>query len=204
MVLYWLYRTHVYSWRNQSVQAKLISPPTHQRSQFDCGYGFISPRQDEPYGLDLVLTYQVNPKQSHPDNYYDSAGFSLFSKRLVELMQTFEVKAEVFPVRMVDNTGTVLSELNYFIFHSLEGVLPAMNDIESGWTGDYRIGIPRLVLDESKFAHRPIFKCNHIYVPLMRDDLKQAIQNHGITGFDFLALEKYRSGKHGTVTKYDD
>jgi hypothetical protein len=160
--------------------------------------------QNEPYGIDLALTYQINPKHPHPDNYLDSFGFSLYSKRLVELMQSFGVRSEVFPATLVDKQGNVQSHLQYYVFHLLEGVLPAMDEEQSGWTGDHDIGIPRLVLDYGKFEHRPIFKCNHIYVHLMRDDLKQEIQRQGITGFGFLAPGRYRSGSFGLAPDFND
>lgn len=202
--MYWLYRTHVYTWRNQYVQAQLITPPTHPWGEEDCGYGFRSPRQNEPYGVELLLTYQVDPRHPRPDNYYESAGFSLYSEQLVDLMRSFGVRAEVFPVIMVDEEANTLPDLRYFIFHSLEGVLDAMDEEQSGWTGNRQMGIPRLVLDDAKFKHRPLFKCNHIYVQLMRDDLKQAIQRQGITGFDFLAPERYRSGSYRFPPDFDD
>jgi hypothetical protein len=159
--------------------------------------------QDEPYGVGLDLTFRVNSKHPHPDNYADSVGFQLYSERLIKLMQSFEVRAEVFPVNMVGPSGESIPHLKYYIFHSLEGVLPAMDEEQSQWTGDWHVGIPRLVLDTGKFEHRPIFICNNIYVPLMRDDLKQSIQKEKITGFDFLRPENYKSGQYGIVFKYD-
>lgn len=202
--MYWVYRTHIFTWRNQYVQAKLISPPARSLVEQYGQYGFRSALQDEPYGVALALTYQIDPRHPHPDHYFQSASFTLFSERLVKLMQSFGVKAEVFPVTMVDKEGNNQAQLKYFVFHSLEGVLDAMDKEASQWTGDYDIGIPRLVLDHTKFDHRPIFKCNHIYVPLMRDDLKQEIRRQGITGFDFLAPERYRSGSYGPTPEFDD
>jgi len=79
-----------------------------------------------------------------------------------------------------------------------------MDEEQSEWMGDCDVGIPRLVLDCSKFEHRPVFLCNHIYVPLMRDDLKQAIQCQRITGFGFLKPERYRSGSYGFPPDFDD
>lgn len=202
--MYWVYQKRIRYWRNQCVQAKLVQPrPKTLRERYGA-LGFRDPMQDEPYGVDLVLTYQINPKHPHPDNYFESNGFTLHSKRLVDLMQSFDVKAEVFPVKMVDRDGNAQPGLEYFVFHSFEGVLEAMDEELSEWTGDGDVGIPRLVLDETKFQHRPIFLCNHIYIPLMRHDLKQEIQRQGITGFAFLAPEQYRSGSYGFPPEFDD
>ena len=202
--MYWVYQKRIYYWRNQCVQAKLVQPqPKTLREQYGA-LGFRDPMQDELYGVNLALTYQVNPKHPHPDNYFESAGFTLFSKRLVDLVQSFEVKAEVLPVAVVDKEGRAQSDLEYFVFHSLEGVLEAMDEEKSGWTGDHDTGIPRLVLDYASFEHRPIFLCNHIYVPLMRNDLKQAIEREQITGFGFLKAERYHSGSYGFPPDFDD
>lgn len=202
--MYWVYQTHILTWRNQYVQAKLISPPAKALRELYGPAGYRSGLQDEPYGAELDLTFQVDPRHPHPDNYFQSASFNLFSERLVQLMTNFGVKAEVFPVKLVDKRGESLPDLQYFVFHSLEGVLDAMDEEKSEWTGDHDRGIPRLVLDYDKFEHRPIFKCNHIYVPLMRDDVKKAILAEGMTGFAFLAPERYRTGSFGPTPEFGD
>src|SRR3989344_2000028 len=96
MDTYWIYRTRVNYYRNQMVMAKLVSPETPVA-------GIRSPFQGEPYGVDLKPVYQVNPKWRHPDNYCDSFGFNLFSRRLVDVMREFGVKNETFLAEMVDN-----------------------------------------------------------------------------------------------------
>lgn len=202
--MYWIYRTRSYVCTGEFVQAKLVSPPAHSLVEEYAQLGFRSPLQDEPYNVELDLIYRVNPKHPFPDNYMDSFGFKLFSERLVDLMDAFGVRFEVFPVKLVSKHGTIEPAPRYFAFHSLEGVRNAMDESRSEWTGDWHNGIPRLVLDYSKFEHRPIFKCNHIYVPLMREDLKQEILRQGISGFEFLDPEQYRSGKYGFSPDFDD
>lgn len=200
--MYWVYQTHIFTYRNQYVQAKLVDPsPKLLKGVFGEG-GFRSPMQVESYGDGLRLTYQVNPNFPHPDNYFESGGFSLFSKRLANLMQVFDVKAEYFPAIMVDRKGNILPDLDYVVFHLLEGIIPAMDDLQSGWTGSREVGVQRLVLDYSKFSHRPLFICASVYLSLMHDDLKQAIQRQGITGFAFLEPEKYSSGVHGCIHEF--
>ena len=203
--MYWLYNHKVFAWRNQYVQAKLITKPTHERIlHVDCGFGFKSLIQNEPYGVDLKLTYQVNPKHPHPDQYFETHSFTLYSERLLNLLKDFGVKFELFPVTMVDKNGQELSHLHYSVFHSLEGLIDAMDDVASEWQGDTKIGVPRLVLDYNKFEPRPLFVCDKVYCRLMRDDLKQEIRRQGITGFEFLSPEKFRSGKYGSVATYED
>lgn len=202
--MYWVYQTHVSTWRNQYVQAKLIDPVPRSLNERYGAHGFRSPRQHEPYNVNLALTYQINPKHPHPDNYFESAGFTLYSERLVRLMKSFDVKAEIFPATMVDKLGNIQTHLRYSVFHSLEGLQDAMDEERSEWTGDRDVGIPRLVLDLKKFEHRPLFLCNYIYVPLLRDDLKQDIQGQALTGLGFLKPEHYRSGSYGFPPELDN
>jgi hypothetical protein len=201
--MYWTFQTRIYVWRNQHVQAKLIHPSPHALVHLYGELGFQSPRQTTPYGIDLDLTYQVDPRHPHPDNHYENAGFALYSQRLVELMRSFDVEAEVFPVTTVARAGAPL-DLNYCVFHSLEGIIDAMDEVQSEWTGDLQTGVSRLVLDPAKFEHRPMFVCDKIYLPLMRDDLKQAIQRQGITGFAFLEPEWYHSVDNGFPPEFHE
>ena len=191
---YWLYRTRINMHYNREVVAKVVTPPTHKPSRYDCGFGFPSPLQDEPYGVPLALTLCINPKHKHPDNYLVDRAFQLFSERLIELMRQYEVKFESFPATLVDAAGNPQDRLRYHVFHSLEGEQDAMDHERSGWRGAWELGVPRLVLDYSKFEHRPLFTCALIHTPLMRDDLKQAIRCAGLTGFEFLAPYKFQSG----------
>ncbi len=195
--VYWVYQTRSFSVGRRIVQARLLSPPIEQWLHPGSPGGIRSPLQDEPYEVVPDLVYRVNPKDPAPDNYAESVGFQLYSRRLIELLTSFGVRFEAFPVTMVDRKKTVQRHLEYFVFHQLEGVLDAMAEERSGWMGDYDLGVPRLVLDHSRFEHRPIFVCNHVFVPLMRDDLRQAIQSEGMTGFAFLEPGRYRSGVYG-------
>ncbi|MEZ5650950.1 MAG: hypothetical protein R3E87_10425 [Burkholderiaceae bacterium] len=198
---YWMYQVRSSIDDDREIQAALLSPSTHPAHAGDCGFGFASPLQDEPYGVPLKLLYQVRMSDKHPDFYPDSHGFCLFSERLVNVMRHFEVKAEYFPVRMIDENGDTLP-LSYYVFHSLEGVIDVLDPARSEWTGDWRVGVPRVVLKPDGFPQRPIFVCDHLYEPMMRDDLKQSIQGAGITGFGFLNPLRYRCGSHGFPPPY--
>lgn len=134
------------------VMAKLVSPDTPVP-------GLKSPFQGEPYGVDLRPVYQVNPKWRHPDNYCDSFGFSLFSRRLLDLMREFGVKHESFLAMMTDKAGNYLFSLEYYVCHFL-GIM---------------------------FEHGPLMVDNKTYKLLMRNDLMEQILQRGISGFEFLS-----------------
>ena len=193
----------MFAYRNQYVQAKLIKPPPKRLSKVYSSGGFHDPMQNEPYGVSIKLTFRINQKHPHPDNYIDDAGFQIYSERLVRIIRTFKVNAEYFPIGFVDESNKKVSNLRYFVFHILEGVLPAMDEKRSGWTGNREIGIKNLVLDYSVFEQRPMFICNNIYVPLMRNDLKTAIEEIGITGFIFSDPEKYHTGYRKPLLKFN-
>ena len=76
------------------VQVKLVTPYTHEKSLTDCGFGFRGPFQLASYGVDLKLTYQIDTKWPLFDNYPESKGFELYSKKLIGLMTDFNVKFE--------------------------------------------------------------------------------------------------------------
>lgn len=202
--MYWVYRSRTFYWHSQPVQAKLYQPDREALRNYKQAGSFRSPMQIEPYGVDFKFTYLVNPKHPFPDHYVENYGFSLYSARLVSLLESFQVKAETFPTRLVDSQGQEGSGQAYSVFHLLEGVLPAMDEQRSQWTGDANIGIPKLVINLEAFEHRPMFTLNHLFLPMIRDDVKKALQHEKITGFEFLRPEHYHSGKFGMLFEWDE
>lgn len=200
---YWLYQKKSLGWRNQLVQAKLVQPSASELQSLYGSSGFHSPLQPEPYGVELHLTYRIDPRHPQPDNYCESAGFNLYSDRLAALLDTFDVRAERFPTRLVDKAGDEQPRLVYHIYHIIEGVLDAMDRDASGWLEDGQASIRRLVLREGGFAPRPIFTCAGVYVNLMREDVRQAIIDAGLTGFRWLDPAHYRSGQYGLPPSFD-
>ena len=155
--------------------------------------------QYHPYEVKPCYTFQIDSRpREFVDHYASDVGFDLYSARLIELMEAFGVKFEHFPAKLVDEKGRPLSEPRYYIFHSLEDVLDAMDKEKSEWPDNWRDGVPRLVLDYDRFEHRPLFVCKDVATRLMRNDLKETVKAQNITGFWFRRLEDYKSGKHVT------
>ncbi len=202
--MYWIYRTRFFEKNGNTIQAQLVDPAPKNLIKTYGAYGFQDPMQQHPYGTNLKLTFQVDPLDPQYDNYYQGAGFTLYSERLVAVMNSFGVKGEAFPASFVDKDYKLLNNLrSYFVFHSLEGIQPAMDEKASGWAEDRDIGIKKLVLDFEKFEHRPVFVCNNVYVPLMRDDLKKEIEKQSISGFRFYSPEDFKTGKYGNVLHFN-
>lgn len=201
---YWLYQKNILARRNRPVQARLLDPsPVALRTEY-ADRGFRDPMQPEPYPVDLRFTYLVNPRDPYPDNYFESSGFNLYSERLVALLGSFGARAESFPVRLVDKGGNELSEWRYRVYHSLEGVIDALDRDGSGWTGEPGGGVARLALAWGSFEPRPLFTCRGVYVNLMRDDVRQAIRDSGLTGFRWLDPALFRSGKYGLPPPFEE
>lgn len=200
---YWSYRKESGVYGNHPIHPRLENYDVKMEKD-DCGFGFRSPLQEEPYGVDLDLTFSVNPKWKLPDVCDTTCGLDLYSTAMIELMHEFGVKFETFPATLVNREGEKLPEQNYKIFHLMEPALEAMDIEKSQWQENWRIGVPRLVLDMKGLDHRPMFTVGKLYTRVMRDDLKQAIRERRLTGFAFLSLERFRSGKYGPRPYYDD
>jgi hypothetical protein len=194
--MYWIYRTAVQMAKNEPLMAHLVEPTNLREKYRD--EDFKSSKQIESYPQKIQLKYQIMSRDLFPDNYADSHGFDLFSERLIELVKQFNVKFELFPVIFVDNNDCLVASPKYYTFHSLEGVIDAIDEVQSNLKTDPNdrtyLSIQKLVLDYDSFEHRPLFTCNKAGLQLMRDDLKQAIKAKNITGFQFLKPEKYSFG----------
>lgn len=201
---YWIYQKNIFTWRNQPIQAKLIEPAARELTALYGDRGFRSPLQSEPYNVDLSLVYRINPQHPHPDNYFESAGFNLYSKPLAYLLDQFGMRAETFPAMLVDSDGIEQTHLNYLVYHVTEGVIDAMDKEDSGWSDDEGGSVAHLVLADGEFETRPIFTCAGVYLNLMRDDVRQAILDAGLTGFRWLKPSAYRSGRYGLPPSFEE
>lgn len=191
---YFAYRTKVFAAGSGIKQAKLISKMPQVKD----------PMQDEPYGADLKLKYQINPRFKPPDNYVGTHSFTLYSQRLIKLLEKYGVKFEKFPAEMVDKDNKELKNLKYFVFHFLEGVQDGIDQKASEYNENTQPRIKELVLDFKKFEHRSIILLDKVYIPIMREDLKEEIVKDKITGFEFLSVDKYVLNQFGLPPDYKD
>jgi hypothetical protein len=210
---YFCFRTHSLLHKGRkAIDLELLKPPVKVENGFSYygeeGWtsGIRSPLMMEPYGVDLKIGFKTHDEWEHPDNYPTFAGFQVYSERLVNLMYEFDVKFEAFPVALFNQEGEKLEDLKYYIFHHLEGNLDAINLGKSeSFTDKYGdTKYKKVVLDYSKFEPRPLFFMNGIYTSVMREDVRQAIKDRGMTGFGFLDLDKYDVSEYGLMMDYDD
>lgn len=203
--MYWICTTRIFVQDGREVAATLVDPTTRYLNQQYGTTNLTKIAQNDLSTKDtLTFTFVVDPNLQFPDNFFSTSGFSLYSDRLVRLLRSFGARQHVFDARLVDAQENWIKEPTYYVCELDEDVLDAMDSEASDWNGDWDRGIPRLILDETKFDNRPLFVCNHVFVTLMRDDLKKAIQESGITGFAFLDPVRYRSGEYGFPPDFDD
>lgn len=178
-------------WHNQVVMAEVVDWVAHE--SFNKSVDIL---QSRPYEKHPDLVFRINSKHPRPDNYqHEAFGLPLYSKRVIQLMRKFDVHFEYFPVTMVDSDNVVQKEPDYYIFHFLEAPQDAMDKEKSKWQGSSRIGVPQLILDYTRFEHRPVIKCTGVNVDLIRDDVKREIEEGKMTGFDFFRPEDYSTGR---------
>lgn len=178
---YFIYRTFIYTSGGGLRVAKLVSKMPAVKD----------PMQKEPYDVNFELTYQINPRFEPPDNYADSHGFSLFSKRLIDIIDKYEVEYEKFPIKVVDKNGKELNNLKYWVFHLLEEYQDGLNEKASGYNENELSRIKKLVLNYSKFDHKPLFYLKKVYFPMIREDLKNDLEENKISGFTFVSADDY-------------
>lgn len=203
--MYWIYTTRIAVQGGREVAATLVDPTTRHLNE---QYGTTNLAKIVQHDLSakdtLTFTFVADPNLQFPDNFFSPSGFSLYSDKLVRLLRSFGINQRVFDARLMDTQGNWIKELKYYVCELADAVLDAIDAKASCWNGDWDRGIPRLVLDETKIDDRPLFVCDRVFVTLMRDDLKKAVQESGITGFAFLDPARYRSGDYGFPPDFDD
>jgi len=210
---FWVFRTMLGSYGQAYVQAELKTPNyfadgIHWYGEGDDRVGIKTDRESESYGVNLKLTYSVNPKHNHPDSYSENHGLDLYSDRLIDLLHEVGVDFESFPVKMIDRQGNELPELKYSVFHLLNANEYGLIDLDaSGWIEDEEYGergVNGIVLKEGYIVKNKMFHPAPLFCNMMTDDLRKLINERGITGFKFLHPLRYKSGKFGFSPNYDD
>jgi hypothetical protein len=169
------------SWRNQVVQAKLLTPlpPFHE---LDPAANWWEAR---PLQSPLpMLTFAVNKHAPFLDNYRTDWSFDLYSTRLIELLRNAGIQFETFPATLLDYKTDEPLPQRYAVFHLLE-IHPCI-DLEQSGHGT-------LILCESCLQHkRPLFRpAEAIQLVLMHQSLHIQLNAAQITGCAYEPLSRY-------------
>ena len=188
---YHVFESSILSWRNHTLWAEIQGG----RPSFP----EYKPHWWEAKPLESPLphfTFMINEKAPKPDSYDTGTEFDLYSQRLVSIFRDAGIRFETFPAQIIDRKTKKPLDVTYEIFHLLEMALGI--DLEKS---DYDIDSPydirHLVMaDERLYAGKLLFRdSKFIGLVLMREDLKDQLEQAGITGCLYTPVEEYVVGK---------
>lgn len=141
----------------------------------------------------MLLLENYVDKTSLPDVLIGFPGFLVVNKKVVDLLDSFQVNVQLGEVRFEEK---VQAPLKYYILNPLT-VLDAIDyklSEYSTWpesmgsmSGKIR-KVRKLVLDQSKVEGHHLFKVNHqTPYPFISSELKNLLEQNGITGCKYIA-----------------
>ena len=138
-----------------------------------------------------LLRFSVPSDTKMADNHVTNTSFDLYSERLINLLQTHDVKLEAFPVVMVDSKSGDVLNLKYYIFHLLQSADVfdrKLSDITSGGR------VKRLVVSDT-FASSGTLMARDSYLSdltVVHQNLKQVLDDADVTGCSYTPVEQFR------------
>lgn len=172
------------AWRNKPVYAKRIHP--HPEGLESIVWD-ASPLPYQP-----ELAFAVDGTAHLPDLLGTGGVLWLISHKFSELLQTWKIPFESFPVSLVDSKSNQLLKVEYALFHLMQ-IQPIIDLNKSNISPD-RTVVESLVLKElarvSGYALvRDSFLRAHVFV---REDLLEQMVNMNITGYYLEEVHQYR------------
>jgi len=176
------------SYRNSILMAKMVNTEDF-REKFGDRWNFspIERYSDKETGEFL---FHFNSRNPIPDNFFTGTKFDLYSNSLIELIRDFNVDFEVFPSHLIDLKRNIDEIDSHKVFHLLSS-FPAINwEKTSHRKFCY---FDSLTLREEALLYAPplFVNSNNNNMVLMREDLKNVIEDKGLTGFTFYSLDDY-------------
>ena len=178
-------------WNEQVLKANLTTliPIEEEREWWRVWSG------DEPLSEAPYLTFTVSGDGPFPDNYWFSSVLHLFSDRLVNILRQFNIKFECFSVKLVDRESGHDIASKYFAFRLLATRQCIDYDhsiIEEGLVPE----IWKLALiPECQESAEPMFRLERFqYFMIVNSDLKAALEDGNITGFEFTPVDEFQEG----------
>ena len=175
---------------------------TYYRSQFNSAQTVIDSAQYSlPWFYDIPiadkmppLVFSFNTKLPKLDNLFALTEFSLYSSRLIDLLEQAGVRFEAFPITGLDRKTKQPIETTYKAFHLLD-VHPGINQSQSIISDDIRIVEKIVLTEECLKAARPFFRLKELlYIVLIHEDLKATFDRMKITGCTYTPLEEFQFG----------
>ena len=138
----------------------------------------------------------INEKAPKPDNYNTGTVFDLYSPRLVNILKETGIQFETFPAQIIDRKTKKPLDVEYEIFHLLE-MAKGIDEEKSDFDTESPYDIRHLVMaDENIYHGRMLFRDQKfIQLVLMHEQLKQQLEQVGISGCTYTPIEEYVVGK---------
>jgi hypothetical protein len=139
-----------------------------------------------------IFTFALNGKAPLLDNYFTGTSTSLYSTRLIDCLRKAGVRFESFPATVLDRTTNQLLPVQYEVFHLLE-IHPGLDRERSDYDD---MEIRKLALTEECIqAGHALFRLDELRdIVLIREDVKAALDEAGITGCQYAPLDHFRAG----------
>jgi hypothetical protein len=189
--MYSVFQSTFLSWRNHTLWAEIQGGRPH--------FPEYKPDWWAAQPLEMPLphfTFMINEKAPKPDNYNTGTEFDLYSPRLVNIFREVGIRFETFPAQIIDRKTKKPLDVEYEIFHLLE--MAKGIDVEKS---DFDIESPydicHLVMaDESFYLGKPLFRDRKFtQLVLIHEQLKQQLEEAGITGCAYTPVGEYVVGK---------
>lgn len=181
---YYILEEDFLSWRNHLIQAEVTDEAAVRLQEF-----FWKP---EPIRPDFPeFTFKASPFAPKPDCFKTGTLISLYSHRLVAIIQNAGVLCETFPALLVDRkTNEPLEKQSHKVFHLMD-VRLAFDDKRSDL--DYEtLAIHSIVLSDECLQEEPkLFREKRWPYVLIHSSLKRRFEEKEITGFHFTPIEDF-------------
>lgn len=151
----------------------------------------------KPFRVDLITDPRVLPTESFPPrDIHEASGFKLFSRKFIDILTGLGVSnIEYLPAEVTD--VRTAQKVDYSVANIL-GRLSALDEDESDFvfsSSGKLMGVNSIVFDEKKIEGHKIFMLGEIPLLIVaHKSIKEAVEEHGLTGFVFLAQDEYEPG----------
>jgi hypothetical protein len=208
--MYYGFKPAVIEWNNHELHAQLVGD-----LQYSPGWLEDQPLQNFP----TKYTFKVYDKAPLLDNYFTGASFSLYSLRLINLLEKVEIRFETFPATLIGRKNDQVVSTDYAVFHLME-VYPAVKQLyfigDNGQPSleeaDYKDVELALSPSDKQFlqkrkivqkleligkaveAKRPLFRLQEVEtLILIHENLKTVLEEEQITGCAYIPLERFQA-----------
>lgn len=182
-------------WKNNSVKIEVLDKLIDNE-----GFQWRHPQNGKllPWtGRSLKIRCEIDRVAPQPDIYWNPTDFTIYSAKLISLLEKFNIKSELFDTAFFDIKTKERLNIDYKVVRLME-VHPAINleksDIRGERFKDYRYR-HLVVNDEYLKSPKLMFRdANFPNLTLIHEEIKAEMLANGITGCEFKPLYEVYGG----------